>query len=212
MQRLAAVSLVTFFLACSDGAPPIDCPRTPCPTSRLTPHLVSGRIAFSLRGDAVQTHDLVGADPAAMSAVNACDLDLVTNFTADGARLQNPVVSCRTAQGHIDVQLAILNDPRMLTLGSHEVAPDQAGLVVMTRQVCDLVAAQGTTTIDVTRASGTAAPYPGIVTSDYARDLTVHVESSYDNGCTSESLVLDLQLTETASDYFYDGTTLCGCV
>ena len=107
-----------------------------------------------------------------------------------------------------------MTDPRSLPLGARSLSPEDAGLAVAVSGGggCDLVIAQGTTTIDVTRAEGGAAPYPTIVTSDYARELAVHLESSHDNGCNSMSIMVDLELAQRASDYSYDPTTVCGCL
>lgn len=212
MKKEGGIILVSCLLACSQcgSLRPDDCSPPPCPTSRLTAHLVSGRLGFALRGHAMETLDLAATDPITTSS--PCTLGLIASFAPGDPLSRSPVVSCHTSQGEISVELGAISDPRTLTLGRHELTPEEAGLIVTTKQQCDLVARQGTTAVDVTRAEGGAVSYPSIVTSDYARDFAVHLESSYDNGCTSEALVLDLQLSQTASDYLYDPTTVCGCL
>src|SRR6185503_9516950 len=153
------------------------CSAPPCPTSSLTAHLVSGRITFAARGGSVETHDLATIDQMAMSASDEGTLGLVSTFVTGGMISKYPAVSCRTDQGGISVQLDPVSDPRTLTLGTHKLTPEQAGLIVAATPACDLAVTLGTTTIEVTRADGTAAPYPAVVTGDYARDFTVHLES-----------------------------------
>ena len=77
----------------------------------------------------------------------------------------------------------------------------------------------GTATLTVTRAEGGTAPYPAVVTADFVREFSVHVNGQAPKGLTpigcvtpAFSVIIDLQFAETAPDAVNYPDLKCGCL
>ena len=100
MYLLVGIVLITTSLACR----PI-CSPPPCPTSRLAAHLTSGSVTLALRDKAPETYVLSAANPPLPTGVNGCAVWLDSYFESQGQLRQQPLVTCHSFQGEIDVHL-----------------------------------------------------------------------------------------------------------
>ena len=74
-------------------------------------------------------------------------------------------------------------------------------------------------TVTVETATGSRAPYPQLVTSDFVRTFRLDFDTSTatvtrdgDGPCAPPiAAQVSLHLTQTAADYVYDPNALCNC-
>jgi hypothetical protein len=185
-------------------------------------HLSSGTITFTIGSAASETHTLsyneYAAPPTGSCNVGNLVDEVFSNEFVNGA---GPSVNCFPGQNSIWLNLHQLRDPRVLTAGTHTMTPDEAGLTFSVAQgigtsYCRVEVTSGTITVDVARAEGGAAAYPTLVTSDYVREFSIHVEAVssqmvFGSGCAPASVVLDLMLGQTAADAAFDPMASLGC-
>ena len=208
----AVVSLVSVF-GCTEQD---SCPAV-CERATLTSRLVSGQITFAT-GDAPAETRAFSHDEFGSGAPGGCVVGHLQSevFRDESVNSAGPSVHCDLGTGYLWLDLEAVRDPRSLTVGTHAVTPSPATpLIEVQRSGCLTRGTSGLFTVDVTNAAGGAAPYPMLITGDYARDFSVHVETvsdtTFTGDCTPTSAVLDVSLTQAASDAVFDPKAECPC-
>jgi hypothetical protein len=206
------------FVVCVLGVLSSSCSQNPgsCdgPMATITEHLVSGTITFTIGGGAPETHELSYSEIAAPSP-GMCNVGHLIDevFSDEFVNGAGPSVNCAPAQSSMYLNLHELRDPRGLTAGTRTMTSTEAGLTFEVSEglpaQCRVEVTTATINVDVSRAEGAAAPFPTLVTSDYAREFAIHVETvarqvAFGSGCSPASAVLDLKLSQTAADAFFD--------
>lgn len=210
----STLAILVSILGCSGNE---SCPAV-CERSTLTSRLVSGQVTFATGDESPQTRTLV-YDEFGSGGPDACSVGYLRAevFRSEFVNAVGPSVHCNLDAGYLSVNLHAVGDPRSLAVGRHALAPArERGFVEVRRSTCLSRGADGLFAVDVANATGEAAPYPMLVTGDYARDFTMHVEAVADTivagtACAPTSVVLDLSLTQTASDAVFDAMARCPC-
>lgn len=176
----------------------------PCPFTRLTGRVLSGEITFTVGGGVPETHPLRAE---AETGPGDCIVQIITDEMPDtnnGITAPGRVyVACETGQATVIVVQDIIA-PWRLGPGDQAVAQDPPYGELHTR-ACDAGGQLGTTTIDVEQGVGGSAPYPAVVTPDYQRVYTIHIEvaTTVDSGfppCVMMSATINARFSETAAD------------
>lgn len=209
----AGIALVSI-LSCSNV--PV-CPAT-CERATLTSRLVAGQLTFATGSEPPETRTL-SYNEFASAAPDSCSVTYLKAeiFRDEFVNGVGPAASCEFGSGYLYVNLHAVGDPRALSAGFHTLAPlRENGFVEVLRPGCLSKGGDGVFTVDVGNATGGVAPYPRLVTGDYARDFTMHVEAVADamflgTDCPPTSIVLDLSLTQATSDAVFEPMAQCPC-
>lgn len=96
----------------------------------------------------------------------------------------------------------------------HTWPAETVGLTVIgPSHICAAVLMGGTVTLDVTQQEGNVVAYPQLVTSDYARRYTIHIELSGNNAsCGTVSFVADVEVEQAAKDVVAHPENVCWCL
>ena len=99
-------------------------------------------------------------------------------------------------------------------LGQYTWSAAAAGLDVLgPSHICAKNVTGGTVTVDVTEQEGKVLPYPDLVTSDYLRRYTIHVEMTGNaSSCGAISMIADFEVEQAATDVVAHRDAVCYCL
>jgi hypothetical protein len=209
-----AASLLSMLLVGCTETP--SCPAV-CERATLTSRLLSGQVTFATGDEPAETralsHDELGSAAPGGCTVGYLQAEVFPNEFVNGV---GPTINCDLGTGTLWLSLHALGDPRALTVGRRTLTPSRDTTVIEFRRAsCLDRGTGGLFTVDVTNAIGGAAAYPTLVTGDYARDFSLHMEAVADTtiagACGATTAVLDLSLAQTAADAVFNPMASCGC-
>ena len=212
------ITVIALSVSCANDSESDDavCSPIPCPSATLNGRLLSGKITVSINGSA----------PEAFEVGNLCDSSFrsaVYERPTDTPPTQEvvigPTLHCSEGKRELSLTLRSLGDPRRLMEGERVGLAPGAGVQISGTNLglnenCTFTvtnSAWGQASLDVTRATGTAAPFPDFVTPDYARRFLAHVEVIQQDGtCGEIKIIADFEAEQTAADISVHTDTICG--
>lgn len=180
-----------------------------CDLSTLNTRLISGTVMTSMGDNPPMQFTLSPGGGVSIPA--GCYLAAATVVGPNNQvqASQGPVLNCNVNGVPILLYLTALNDLRSMKAGVGKgmlnVVEPAAGDSTCTRS--------GSSTsmfdYDVTRADGSMAGYPALVTSDYVRDVSVHFMISISTSCGALAVAGDIELSQKASDVRQNSGCTC---
>jgi len=171
-----------------------------CDMSTLNTRLISGTVSATMGTNPPIQFTLSPGGGVSIPA--GCFLAAATVVAPNNKVLasQGPVLNCNVNGVPILLYLTALNDLRGMKAGI-----GKGPLNVIEPSSGDSTCTKGgsstsTFDYDITRADGGMASYPMLVTSDYARDVSVHFSISVSTSCGALAVTGDIELSQKASD------------
>lgn len=199
-----------------------------CPSATFDLRALDGNVTWTYQGAAPATAARLVPAPAPAGACSfTFEKGNVQEFNGD-AMLSGGYgnLTCNGGDaGRFEVDISELGDFRSWSLGTFTITPSTRNFgvdLIGARTSCNYADYPGIPfNVTVETATGGAAPYPKMVTSDFVRtfrldfDTTGISPTKYDSADACDFPVVvgpvSLHLAQTAADYRYDATASCPC-